>query len=278
MLDIKIFDIDHGFCAAVDTADHHAILMDFGYSARSGFNPSKYLLQQRCTSLDCLIIPAYGKEHLAGLSDFLRQTLVDGLAVPFLVANPSLEADQFQELDAANKRFSNVLTIDRHAQSKKVSQTMKIHGIDFSFFWNNYPEFQDAHNLSLVTFLSYRDINIIFPSDLEVEGWKALLKNDDFCYRLRRVNMFVAPNHGQEKSYCSEVFDYCRPELIIVSNELNQCLSQNMLDQYQKHTKGSSDGICNKTILTTHDDGIITISKYLDCLRSVSTQSKVYQH
>jgi len=278
MLDIKIFEVDHGFCAAVSTGDHHTILIDFGYSARNGFNPSKHLLHQNCTSLDCLIVPAYGEEHLAGLADFLRQTLVDGLAVHFLVANPSLHAAQFHELDVANQRFSNVLTTDPHPSSQKVSQKMKIHGIDFSFFWNSYPDFQDAHNLSLVTFVSYGDIHIIFPSDLEVEGWRSLLKYPEFRDRLRHVNMFVAANHGREESYCPEVFDHCRPELVIISNELNQRVAPEMLARYQNHVRTCPEGICDKNLLTTHDDGTITIFKYLDRLRQVKTRAKTYQY
>jgi beta-lactamase superfamily II metal-dependent hydrolase len=278
MLDIKIFNVDYGFCAAVSTGDHHTILIDFGYSTRRGFNPSQHLLHQHCTSLDCLIVPAYGGEHLAGLSDFLRQTLIDGLAVHFLVANPSLAADQFHELDVANQRFSNVLTTDQSSRCPKISQTMKIHGIDFSFFWNHQPDFQDAHNLSLVTFVSYRDIKIVFPSDLETDGWRALLKDNDFCDRLRHVNMFVAANHGREESYCPEVFDYCKPEIIIISNELDQRVSPHMLNQYRNHAKGCSDSICDQKLLTTHDDGTIIISKFLDRLRQVQTQRKVYQH
>ncbi len=278
MLDIKIFDVDQGFCAALNMGDHHTILIDFGYSTRSGFNPSQHLLQQHCTSLDCLIVPAYGKEHLAGLSDFLRQTLIDGLAVHFLVANPSLTADRYHELDVANQRFSNVLMADQNSRCPQVSQSMKIHGIDFSFFWNNYPKSQDAHNLSLVTFASYRDIHIVFPSDLETEGWRELLKDAEFCKRLRQVNMFVAANHGREESYCPEVFDYCRPEIIIISNELNQRVSPNMLNQYRKHAKGCSESVCDQKLLTTYEDGTITISKCLDRLRQVQTQRKAYQH
>lgn len=278
MLDIKIFNVDEGFCAALNTGDHHTILIDFGYSTRNGFTPSQYLLQQRCTSLDCVIVPAYGEEHLAGLSSFLRQTLIDGLAVHFLVANPSLATDQFHELDLANQRFSNVLTADQNSRCPKVSKSMKIHGIDFSFFWNHQSDFQDAHNLSLVTFVSYQDIKIVFPSDLEIEGWRVLLKDDDFCNCLRRVNIFVAANHGREDSYCPEVFDYCRPEIIIISNEMNQRVSPNMLNQYQKHAKGCSESVCDQKLLTTYDDGTITISKCLDRLRQVQTQRKAYQY
>jgi beta-lactamase superfamily II metal-dependent hydrolase len=276
MLDIKIFDIDHGFCAAVSTGDNHTILIDFGYSVLSGFNPSKHLLQQQLTSLDCLIVPAYGEEHLAGLSDFLKQTLIDGLAIHYLVANPSLAAEQFHELDVANQRFSNVLTTELNSRYPKINRTMKIHGIDFSFFWNNYPDFKDAHNLSMVTFVSYRDIKIVFPSDLEKDGWRQLLKNDDFCNCLRHVNIFVAANHGREESYCPEVFDYCRPEIIIISNELNQRISPDMLNKYWKHAKGCSESVCDRKLLTTYDDGTITISKYLDRLGQVQTQRKAY--
>ena len=225
-----------------------------------------------------MIVPAYGEEHLAGLSDFLRQTLIDGLAVHFLVANPSLDAGQFHELALANQRFSNVLTTDRNSRCPKVSQSVKIHGIDFSFFWNSQPDFQDAHNLSLVTFVSYGDIQIVFPGDLEVAGWQALLKDDEFCNRLRHVNIFVAANHGREESYCPEVFNDCRPEIIIISNELNQRVSPSMLNQYQKHAEGCSERVCDQKLLTTHDDGTITISKCLDRLRQVKTQRKAYQH
>jgi beta-lactamase superfamily II metal-dependent hydrolase len=280
MLDLKIFDVDHGFCAAVNTGDHHTILIDSGYSSRSGFNPSQHLLQQHCTAVDCLVVPAYTENHLAGLSDLLQQTIINGLPINFLVANPSINPEHFQGLDAVNRRFSNALTLTTnwHSECGKVSQTMKIHDINFSFFWNNYPNFQDAHNLSLVTFVSYRDINIIFPSDLETEGWQALLKCDDFRDRLRRVNMFVASDHGREEGYCPDVFDYCRPELVIVSNESNQRISPKMLNQYKIHAKGSPYDARGKKLLTTCDDGTITISKYLDGARQVKTQPKAYQH
>ncbi len=277
MLDIKIFDVEQGFCAAVSTADHHTILIDFGYNHRNGFSPSCYLSQQRCTSLDCLIVPAYGKEHLAGLSDFLRQALIDGLAVHFLVANPSLTSSQFHELEVASQRLSNVLVANQGSNQFKHSQAMKIHGIDFAFFWNSYPDFQDAHNLSLVTFVTYRDIRMIFPSDLEIDGWRALLKHDDFRSYLRHVNIFVAANHGRSESYCSEIFNYCEPEIVIISNESSQRVDPEVLSQYKSHAKGCSESVCAQPLLTTFDNGTITISKFLDRLRQVEVQHKAYQ-
>ncbi|MGB3515443.1 MAG: hypothetical protein WBA43_03245 [Elainellaceae cyanobacterium] len=277
MLDIEIFDVDYGFCSLINTADHHGILIDFGYSDRKKFNPSQHLLEQHCTSLDCLIIPSYGEEHLAGLEDLLRQTLVNGLAIHFIVSNPSLDEHRFDALRVANQKFSNGLINTDSYQDVRNNQTIKIHGINFSFFWNQSSSCQNVHDLSLVTFMSYRDIHVIFPGDLEVGGWQLLLKDNQFRDCLRRVNIFVAPNHGREESYCSDIFDYCRPELIIISNELNQRVSPKMFSQYQKHAKGSPYQVCDRKILTTYDDGNITISKCLDSLRHVRTQYETFQ-
>lgn len=280
MLDIEIFDVDHGFCAAVSTGDRHTVLIDSGYSSRNGFNPAQQLLKEHCHALECLVLPAYTEEHLSGLADLLKQALGNGLPVNSLVANPSISPEQFHGLEVVKQRFGNALTTTAtwHPECNKVSQTMKIHDISFSFFWNNYPVFQDAHNLSLVTFISYRDIHIIFPGDLETEGWRALLQCSEFRDRLRRINIFVASNHGQEAGYCPEVFDSCKPELIIISNECNQRISPDMLTQYQQHAKGSPEGVCDKKLLTTHDDGTITISKFLDRLRQVQTRRKTYHY
>jgi len=279
MIEIKIFNVNHGFCAAINTGEHHTMLIDSGYNSHTGFQPSQYLIQQNCKILDCFVIPAYGDDHLEHTSDLIKECLIYGLPINFAVINPSIDPGRFPGLDAARQRVGNVLKFSAnwHPECQKVSEIMTIHDVNVAFFWNNYPDFKDAHNLSLVTFVSYRDINIIFPGDLELQGWQELLKCDDFRYRLKRVNLFVASDHGREDGYCPEVFDYCRPELIIVSNTSNQPLSPFMMQQYNKHAKGAPDGICNKKVLTTYEDGNITISKYLDRLRQINTQQKVFQ-
>jgi beta-lactamase superfamily II metal-dependent hydrolase len=273
MLDIKIFDVAQGFCAAIDI-DSHTILIDSGYNSTTGFRPSQYILQKHHSSLDCLVVPAYTEDHLAGFSNLLSQSLEHCLPINFLISNPSINPEQFPELKLLNQKLRNSLT--SMTESGKSGQTMKINGVNISFFWNNYPDFQEPHNLSLVTFVSYRDINIIFPSDLETEGWRTLLKSPDFRDRLRQVKIFVASDHGQEKGYCQEVFNYCEPEVVIVSNKTDEPTSSQMMQQYQSHAHGSSFR-SEKTLLTTRDDGNITISKYLDGLRQITTQSKSHR-
>jgi len=283
MLDIKIFDVDHGFSAAINLHDHHVILLDVGSNLRNGFASWQYAIEQNCSTIDCLILPAYIREHLDGIPDVLDHLSEAGITVDRLVTNPTLNVEQFPDLQEVSSWAHNPLALaaSHHPECPRVSHSLTIDDIHFFFFWNTSETCQDVRDLSLVTFLEYEDINIILPSDLKTNGWKTLLKYEEFRAKLRRVNLFVASNHGQEDGYCSEVFDYCRPELILISNEGNQRSLPNLLDRYKTHAKGAAKGVLNSQgsvadqyhkVLTTHDNGTIAISKCLDRLRQVTTE------
>jgi len=131
--------------------------------------------------------------------------------------------------------------------------------IEFSTFYNDYPEFEDTNNLSLVTFLHYKDAHIIFPGDLEKPGWNALLQSQSFQEHLKRTNIFIASHHGRQSGYCPDVFDYCLPEIVIISDDHIQYETQET--EYSSHAKGISWGKGRRYVLTTRKDGMITISQ-----------------
>jgi beta-lactamase superfamily II metal-dependent hydrolase len=273
MLDIHIFDVDHGFCAAIDRSNHNTILIDTGFNSRTGFSPWQHLLKRHCRTIDCLVMPAYDPDHLTGIPTLLDHCLEHGLNINLLVANPTI-ADQYPELKAASLWAKNSLdvTTKMHPECHKISQNMKIDDVGLSFFWNDQDTYHDSHDLSLVTFVSYDDIEIVFPSNLTVAGWRALLQCEDFRAHLRRVNTFVAANHGHESGYCPEIFNYCRPDVVLISNQGNQRVSPAMLNQYTVHAKGASDRVCDRKVFTTYDNGTITISKCLDRLRHITAK------
>jgi hypothetical protein len=55
-------------------------------------------------------------------------------------------------------------------------------------------------------------------SDIEREGWLEMLKLPSFQQCLREVNVFVASHHGRENGYCEEVFQYCTPDIVVISD------------------------------------------------------------
>lgn len=210
-----IFDVDHGFCAVIETNERRTILLDCGYSFRTGFRPARYLLNRCSYRLDYLIAPAYTEGHLAGFSDLISRFLERYFSIGCFVANPSINFNSIEELSVRNPGIGQDLKLlcKVNYGQRRINQTIQWGNCSLSFFWNSYPNFLDIRNLSLVMFLSYQDTHIIFPSDLKTEGWRNLLKNPKFCDRLRQVNLFVASNHGQDDGYCPEVFNYCTPDL-----------------------------------------------------------------
>ncbi len=266
MIDIKIFQVEQGFCAAIELGSRHTILIDCGSSHQ--FKPAQYIWQRKhCEYLDYLILPAYTKDHLSGFDELVNQFYQHDIPIHFLVFNPSLNLEQLSDLKPFPLPLNNSLK-----NLKDQSQTIEIEDLKLTFFENKSAN--NEHDLSLVTFIQDQDINMILPADLEKEGWLKLLESESFRANLEKVNIFVASNHGREIGYCEEVFNYCHPEVIIVSNKENQPLSDEMMQRYSEKAKGTISGISKKKIITTYDEGTIVVSKYLDCLRHIVTQKQ----
>ena len=134
-------------------------------------------------------------------------------------------------------------------------------GIQVQVFHNNYPSFEDTNNLSLLIFLDIGDLSFVLPGDLEQPGWVELLKNPYVHTLLGRVNIFVASHHGRESGYCEEVFDYCSPSLVVMSDGPIQHDTQKMAGIYGQHTTGewfnTPRGQEWRKVLTTRNDGNI---------------------
>lgn len=275
MIDIKIFPVEHGFCAAIEISSIHTIMIDCGTGSQ--FQPSKYIAQRHCPYLDYLILPAYTEEHLSGFPELVNYSCHHNVPIHFFAFNPSINPTKLSDLQSFPVLLGNTLQ-----DCKNHSQIIEFDDLILTFFWNSSPQLLSTKNSSLVTFISYRDINMILPSDLHEEGWQELLQLESFCQNLKQVNVFVAADHGVESGYCAEVFQYCHPEVIIISNKNNQPLDERMINKYSAHAQGDIRGISEKNLLTTYEEGTITVSKYLDSLRRIVTQRQtkksVYAH
>jgi beta-lactamase superfamily II metal-dependent hydrolase len=118
--------------------------------------------------------------------------------------------------------------------------------------------YDDENSLSLVTFLMGSNIRIVFPGDLTVAAWEKFLLNQEFCDLLSRVNIFVASHHGRKDGYCPEVFKYCKPDIIIVSDK--EIMHETQKVNYGSHATGITwDGDHLKKCVTTRSDGAIHI-------------------
>jgi beta-lactamase superfamily II metal-dependent hydrolase len=70
--------------------------------------------------------------------------------------------------------------------------------------------------------------------------------------------VFVASHHGRESGYCKEVFDFCQPQVAIISDESIRYDTQEHC--YDDHCSGIAWGTGRKKVFTTRSNGMISIS------------------
>jgi hypothetical protein len=273
MLNIRIFDVEYGPCAAVHISNQAQILIGCGYNSHGGFHPTRYLLSCSIRRLNYLIMPTFSEGSLAGFYDLIRNSFSNCFSIDHLLINPSIDVESLPELIVRNFSAHNSLKFlhDVCQRCNNVERTVDLGDAKLAFFWNTYPEFLDFPNLSLVTFLSSQGINILFPGNLKVEGWRALLRNSKFRDQLGQVNVLVASNYGQEDSYCSEVFSYCKPQLIILSNCDRDQVSPPAIRQYERQMQRLQK-LGRSRVLTTRNSGTITIQQPSNHLIQVMTE------
>jgi beta-lactamase superfamily II metal-dependent hydrolase len=126
-------------------------------------------------------------------------------------------------------------------------------------FYNYYPSFDDENNLSLILSLHCNNMHVMFTGDLEKAGWLELLKNERFKNELRTINVFVASHHGRENGCCEEVFKYCKPEVVIISDGPHQYETQKTVGWYSQRASGIRFDGKPRRVFSTRSDGYILI-------------------
>jgi len=259
-MQVHIFDVALGFCAYIIADNRNTILVDCGHNDVTGFHPADYLLARSCTGIESFFCLNYDEDHLSGLPR-LREA---GGQIPIQVMywNPSIKPDQLRALKRKVGPLGPGMSalLEMIGGCRPVTVYPEYTNLGFTYFWNNYPHFTDTNNLSLVLFIHAPGLSIIFPGDLEKAGWISLLQRADFRQNLSRVNIFLASHHGRESGYLEEVFGFCSPDIVIISDETKKYNTQDV--DYASHATGIR---WNQTevrkVLTTRKDGKITITK-----------------
>ena len=252
----EILNVDHGFCAYAQGSDGRVLLFDCGHS--DSIQPSQYLPTRGINVVQRFFVMNYDEDHI---SDLLAVRC--NLDIRILTRNLSLTSSQIRSLKtppispSMNELLGMVDTFTAGINAWDLEPA----GLQVRLFHNNYPIFTDTNNLSLLVFLDVGSVSFALAGDLERAGWLELLKYPGVRTLLGRVNVFVASHHGRENGYCREVFDYCSPSLIVMSDGPIQYDTQKMATTYGQHASGEyfvSGGTREfRKVVTTRKDGNI---------------------
>ena len=255
LLRVHIFDVEHGECNAIETPSGDLILIGAGHNSSTDWRPSKWLLQ-RNQRPSCVILSNLDRDHLSDLQSF-----EPNMRPQLIVHNRSVNPDWVEQrkIKESGEVHEGVQTALHWVKNVFTGDTVNLnYGLEIKCFYHPPTKFQDTNNLSIVTFIGYNNVGILFPGDVETAGWKEFLKDATFLEWLKRTNILIAPHHGRSTGYCEDIFTYCKPHAVIISDKSVVHDTQDH-DLYSKHCSGLNFGGTERKVLTTRSDGKITI-------------------
>ncbi len=252
----EILNVEHGFCAYAMGSDGGVLLFDCGHGKEN--RPSTFLPVHGITSIRRFFVTNYDEDHISDLVAVRRS-----LSIEVLTRNTSVTGSQIRSLKQPpiSPAMNELLGMIDFYTGGVAAWQLEPAGLQVWLFHNDYPMFTDTNNLSLLTFLDVGHISFVLGGDLERAGWLALLQNPQVQALLSRVDVFVASHHGRESGYCREVFQFCKPRQIVMSDGPIRHDTQLMANTYSRHALGdvlhTSFGPETRKVVTTRKDGNI---------------------
>lgn len=224
----------------------------------TGWRPSEELARRGIRTIDKLIVSNADEDHLSDLHNIYGKTYIAEL-----MTNPTISPQwlRMMKLWSPGPGASALIKLMGETATFQPCQILA----DIQHFWviNGSNGISDTNNLSVVTFISWGDLHMIFPGDIEGPAWELLLMNNEFLQYLRRVNVFVASHHGRRSGYHADVFrnGRCCPVLVVISDKaVKHGTQEGMSTIYGNIASGAWINGEFRRVLTTRNDGRITFS------------------
>ncbi len=223
MLKIVIWDVQHGSAAYIRTPNGMDIAVDLGTGSYGkegkSFSPLLHLKNvYNIEQLDGVVITHPHRDHLDDILNF------DTLN-PRVLTRPKHLSEE--DIRAANEDSAKPI-IDKYLEIN----ARYVHpipppnpyaeesngGVAFTTFTPSKCATSNINNHSVVTLISYSGIRVLVPGDNEKSSWAELLQNQAFVNATKNLDLFVAPHHGRESAFSSELMDHISPRLTVISD------------------------------------------------------------
>ncbi len=275
MLQCVIFNVRLGQCVAFIPEENkrdYSMFIDCGHD--DDFHPIDHIFEYlpkhngHIRMLGNLTLTNYDHDHFSGLPYLKDKVKINRVSFP-----KNLTVDDLIDIkDEVTPALQAVIDI-KNVYTEDVKAEEYNPPYEKRPFYLTKDELKKAgisietNHLSQIVFIRYGGNTICITGDLEKPSWELMLKKPEVCDLLKQTNIFFASHHGRENGYCADVFKYCNPECIIISDkEIVHGTQENMSQTYGKHVCG--DGITFKSgstinfrkVITTRSDGHILIN------------------
>lgn len=282
-LEIIIWDVQHGNAIYVKTPNGTHICFDIGsgsYGSGQTFSPLAYLKEKwDVGKLDYLVVSHPHADHLSDISMLFKEQMK-----PVVFARPRGLSEEFIR-EANQNKFTEIIDLYLELDTDYSSDVLwennprnptKNGGVYIENFSQKKPGMNNINNYSFVSIMSFSNQKIIIPGDIENVGWNALLEKEEFLKAITGTTIFVASHHGRDSGFSSDLFEYIKPDIVIISDGAHSDTSATNI--YYNHSEGSkvkkrsTDEEKTRYVLTTRNDYAIYIAIEYDSIYGSSSR------
>ncbi len=272
-MDIVIFNVELGQCVFFYPRNDHpefGLMVDCGNT--SNFEPIDKILEwnwlpEQTTGnppkkiLKNLTLTNYDQDHFSGLPYLRSKVLIETTRLP-----KNISSDELKKIkDEITKPIEEVIKLKKeHSGSVTLVTPYK----KYIYYLNqsDFPDEKiDTNKLSQIVFVTYKGTGICIPGDLTSDAWEKHLKNKNVQEKLKQTQIFIASHHGREDGFNENIFKFCRPEVIILSDkDIIHKTQEGQTQTYAGEVEGNGIILNEKTdqlrkVLTTRSDGHLWI-------------------
>ncbi len=277
---IIIFDVGNAACSVISSPNGYGLMIDCGSHSEKE-NPVDLLESSPI------------KKWL-GMKDFVTQ---DGISYKLgllhithpdddHVRNAKRIKEEFEPYLLHRRRFEEFPDADSINDEYKKHIDLKYRGssktIDFGFELNktfripmNVLKTKEElskklrNNSSILRYIKYNGIKILFSGDLEKEAWNWLIENDESFVKYLNdgLDILIAPHHGHKSGFPKSLFDITGNVKVVIHSKGSESSIEgtDVSNQYSNYSDGVSYYSLNDEncyfgkVLTTRSNGHIFI-------------------
>lgn len=279
-MEIIIFDVDDAACALICSPNGYGMMIDCGCAAKNSDKENPIEVIKNVGEWLTLkpYITQMGKSYPLALlhithpdDDHVRNTKrIVSEFVPYLLNRTYTEEypdaasinDDYKQFIDTTYRGSNPERIEWGFQEDKQFR-IPIEIIKTNELLNS----KIRNNSSIIRYLKYGNISILFAGDLEYNGWNWLAQNNnDFVQTVKEgIDILIAPHHGHKSGFPKSLFDLCGSVRVVIHSKGSEgnIEGTNVSTQYNVYTTGIEYQTLNNklfysaNILTTRSNGTI---------------------
>ena len=260
-----VWDVKKGNAISLHLPNGRVVMVDCGVSADC--SPVRVLRAKGVQNIDWLVITHPHADHMADISTIRNL----GMGPSILLCPRDISDEAVWEGNTDAEVVKHYLTAkDCYCGPVGADDNMFdpvcTGGVTFKLFTPSKRVESDLNNRSRVVVAEYGCTKIVLPGDCTPAAMKELLEARDFQNAIAGTTILLAPHHGHESCYCSELMEQINPTLCIISDGKVPA-SVNAVDMYGRKCHGmmfwNADGRKdNRQCLTTRSDGHIVVDVY----------------